>query len=106
MDAPFCGLDVLQHEHVQRPVQEASGSEESRGKLKIAITSSGLGSIIQIRSFLFTASIFNRGDSHDMRREPYPCPVPEYALKGPQVEPEASFWNHCRNSGWFPSGSC
>ncbi|MBB4635125.1 vanadium-dependent haloperoxidase [Longimicrobium terrae] len=25
----------------------------------------------------------------------YPCPVPEYALKGPQVEPEASFWNHC-----------
>jgi hypothetical protein len=26
---------------------------------------------------------------------PYPCPVPEYALKGPQVEPEASFWNHC-----------
>ena len=26
---------------------------------------------------------------------PYPCPVPEYALKGPQVEPESSFWNHC-----------
>lgn len=26
---------------------------------------------------------------------PYPCDVPEYALKGPQVEPEASFWNHC-----------
>jgi hypothetical protein len=27
--------------------------------------------------------------------ERYPCDVPEYALKGPQVEPEASFWNHC-----------
>src|SRR6476661_5832401 len=27
--------------------------------------------------------------------EPYPCPVPEYALTGPQVEPEASFWNRC-----------
>ena len=26
---------------------------------------------------------------------PYPCDVPEYALTGPQVEPEASFWNHC-----------
>ena len=26
---------------------------------------------------------------------PYPCIVPEYALKGPQVEPEASYWNHC-----------
>jgi membrane-associated phospholipid phosphatase len=25
----------------------------------------------------------------------YPCPVPEYSLKGKQVEPEASFWNHC-----------
>jgi membrane-associated phospholipid phosphatase len=27
--------------------------------------------------------------------EKYPCDVPEYALTGPQVEPEASFWNHC-----------
>ena len=27
--------------------------------------------------------------------KPYPCDVPEYALTGPQVEPEASFWNHC-----------
>lgn len=27
--------------------------------------------------------------------ERYPCRVPEYALTGPQVEPEASFWNHC-----------
>ncbi len=27
--------------------------------------------------------------------KPYPCPVPEYALTGPQVEPDASFWNHC-----------
>lgn len=26
---------------------------------------------------------------------PYPCPVPEYALTGPQVEPDASFWNYC-----------
>ena len=25
----------------------------------------------------------------------YPCPVPEYSLTGKQVEPEASFWNHC-----------
>ncbi|CAA9356025.1 MAG: hypothetical protein AVDCRST_MAG68-4430 [uncultured Gemmatimonadetes bacterium] len=25
----------------------------------------------------------------------YECRVPEYALTGPQVEPEASFWNHC-----------
>jgi membrane-associated phospholipid phosphatase len=24
-----------------------------------------------------------------------PCTPPEYALKGPQVEPNASFWNHC-----------
>lgn len=28
-------------------------------------------------------------------QSPYPCHVPEYALTGPQVEPEASFWNHC-----------
>ena len=27
--------------------------------------------------------------------KPYDCDVPEYALTGPQVEPEASFWNHC-----------
>jgi membrane-associated phospholipid phosphatase len=27
--------------------------------------------------------------------EKYKCDVPEYALTGPQVEPEASFWNHC-----------
>ena len=27
--------------------------------------------------------------------DPYPCRVPEYALTGPQVEPEASYWNHC-----------
>lgn len=26
---------------------------------------------------------------------PYPCPVPEYSLTGPQVEPDASYWNHC-----------
>lgn len=26
---------------------------------------------------------------------PYPCDVPEYALTGKQVEPNASFWNHC-----------
>ncbi len=26
---------------------------------------------------------------------PYLCEVPEYALRGPQVEPEASYWNHC-----------
>jgi membrane-associated phospholipid phosphatase len=24
-----------------------------------------------------------------------PCIVPQYDLRGPQVEPEASFWNHC-----------
>jgi membrane-associated phospholipid phosphatase len=28
-------------------------------------------------------------------KEEYPCRVPEYALTGPQVEPNASFWNHC-----------
>ncbi|HEU0015396.1 MAG TPA: vanadium-dependent haloperoxidase [Longimicrobium sp.] len=28
-------------------------------------------------------------------KDPYPCDVHEYALTGPQVEPEASFWNHC-----------
>lgn len=27
--------------------------------------------------------------------QPYPCPVPEYALTGPQVEPAASYWNEC-----------
>ena len=26
---------------------------------------------------------------------PYRCDVPEYALTGKQVEPNASFWNHC-----------
>jgi membrane-associated phospholipid phosphatase len=25
----------------------------------------------------------------------YPCEVHEYALRGPQVEPNASYWNHC-----------
>ncbi len=27
--------------------------------------------------------------------EKYRCDVPEYALTGPQVEPDASYWNHC-----------
>lgn len=27
--------------------------------------------------------------------EPYKCPVPEYGLTGPQVEPDASYWNYC-----------
>src|SRR5688500_2645562 len=27
--------------------------------------------------------------------KPYPCDVPEYALTGPQVEPDASYWNYC-----------
>jgi membrane-associated phospholipid phosphatase len=26
---------------------------------------------------------------------PYPCDVHEYALKGPQVQPDASYWNYC-----------
>lgn len=25
----------------------------------------------------------------------YPCKVHQYGLKGPQVEPDASYWNHC-----------